>query len=165
MQNSYLAAMDSLPRSYDAVIRLVDGFKRIAVRQQNGGKKEKGVAFVSPGKVKKDLAEPPQSEEVATEKNLACFRCGAKDHMVYHCPNLTTAQHDTLSAADKKGEGESYHAWKRMAADDNSHTNVVTEYFADEEYEFGFLQSKSTDLLLPGEVEREQLNSDHLYLD
>ena len=69
MQNSYLAAMDSLPRSYDAVLQLADGFKPISVRQQNGGKKEKGVAFVSPGEVKKYLAEPPQSEEIPTEKN------------------------------------------------------------------------------------------------
>ena len=60
--------MDSLPRSYDAVLRLVDGFKPTAVRQHNGGEKEKGVEFVSPGEVKKYLAELTQSEELATEK-------------------------------------------------------------------------------------------------
>ena len=53
LHNSYLAGVDSLPRSYDTVLRLAGGFKPIAVRQQNGGKKEKGVAFASPGKVKK----------------------------------------------------------------------------------------------------------------
>ena len=53
--------------------------------------------------------------------------------MVYHLPKLTTAHRDTLSAAAKKGKGESYHAWKRMAAYGTSHTNVSTEDFADEE--------------------------------
>ena len=48
VHNSYLAGVDSLPRSYDAVLILADGFEPIAVRQQNGGEKEKGVAFVSP---------------------------------------------------------------------------------------------------------------------
>ena len=70
VHTSYLAGMDSLPHSYNAVLRLADDFKPIAARQQNGEEKEKGVAFVSPGKVKKDLAEPPKSEEVATEKKL-----------------------------------------------------------------------------------------------
>ena len=70
MNTSYLAGMDSLPHSYNAVIRFADGFKTIAARQKNGGEKEKGVEFVSPGKVKKYLAEPPKSEEVATEKKL-----------------------------------------------------------------------------------------------
>ena len=37
--NSYLDGVDSLPRSYNAVLRLVDGFKPIAVRQHNGVKK------------------------------------------------------------------------------------------------------------------------------
>ena len=60
MHNSYLAGVDSLPRSCNAVLRFADGFKPIAVRQKNGGKKEKGVEFVSPGEAKKDLAESPQ---------------------------------------------------------------------------------------------------------
>ena len=85
--------------------------------------------------------------------------------MIYHFPKLKTAQRDTLSAAAKKGKGESYHAWKRMAADGTSHTNVVTEDFADEEDGFGFFQSKSTNPLLQAQIEREQLNPDHLYLD
>ena len=84
VHNIYLSGVDSLSRSYDAMLRLADGFKPIAVYQHNGGEKEKGVAFVSPGKVKKDLAESPQCEEVATEKKVACFSCGSKDHMVYH---------------------------------------------------------------------------------
>ena len=66
--NSYLDGVDSLPHSYYAVLQLADGFQPIAVRQQNGDKKEKGVAFVIPGKVKKYLDKPPQSEEVATEE-------------------------------------------------------------------------------------------------
>ena len=66
MHNGYLSGVDSLPHSYDAVLRLSDGFKPIAVCQQNGGEKEKGVAFFSPGKVNKYLAKPPQNEEVAT---------------------------------------------------------------------------------------------------
>ena len=90
MNNSYLAGLDTLPHSYDAVLRLADGFKPIAVLQQNGGKKEKGVAFVSPGEVKKYLDESPQCKEVETEKKVACFSCGAKYHMVYHCSKLTT---------------------------------------------------------------------------
>ena len=139
MHNSYLDGVDNLPRSYDAVLRLADGFKPITVCQQKGGKKEKGVAFVSPGKVKKDLAESPQCEEVETEKKVACFSCGAKDHMVYHCPKLTTAQRDTLSATAKKGKDEIYYAWKRMADDGTSHNNVGVEEFADEEDGFVFL--------------------------
>ena len=165
MHNSYLAGVDSLPRSYNSVLRLAYGFEPIVVHQQNGGEKEKGVAFVRPGKVKKDLAESPECEEVATEKKVACFSCGAKDHMVYHCPKMTTAQRDTLGAAAKKGKGESYHEWKRMADDGTIHTNVSTEDFAYEEDGFGFLQSKSTNPLLQAQVEREQLNPDHLYLD
>ena len=78
---------------------------------------------------------------------------------------MTTAHRDTLSAAAKKVKVESYHAWKRMAADGTSHTNVGTEDFADKEDSFGFLQSKSTNHLLHAQVEREQLNPDHLYLD
>ena len=141
MRNSYLDGVDSLTLSYNAVLQLADGFKPISVRQQNGGEKEKGVEFVSLGKVRKYLAEPPQIEEVATEKKVACLRCGAKDHMVYHCPKLTTAHPDTLSATSKKGKGESYHAWKRMSADGTIHTNVGTEDFDDEEDGFGLLQS------------------------
>ena len=53
VHNSYLAGMDSLTGSYDAVLRLADIFKPIAVHQQNGGEKEKGVAFVIPVEVKK----------------------------------------------------------------------------------------------------------------
>ena len=165
MHNSYLDGVDNLPRSYDAMLRLADGFKPITVCQQKGGKKEKVVEFVSPGKVKKYFAESPQCEEVETEKKVACFSCGAKAHMVYHCPNMTTAHRDTLSAAAKKGKGESYHAWKHMAADSTSHTNVCTEDFANKEDGFGFLQSKSTNPLLQAQFESEQLNPDHLYLD
>ena len=84
VHNIYLAGIDSLPRSYNAVLQLADVFKPIAVRKQNGGEKEKGVAFFSPGEVNIDLAESPQCEEVATEKKVACFICGAKAHMVYH---------------------------------------------------------------------------------
>ena len=123
------------------------------------------MAFVSPGKVKKDLAESPQCEEVETEKKVACFSCGAKDHMVYHCPKLTTAQRDTLSATAKKGKDESYYAWKRMADDGTSHNNVDIEEFVDEEDGFVFLQSKLTNPLLQPQVECELLNPDHLYLD
>ena len=68
VHNSYLADVDSLPHSYDAVLQLADGFKSIAVRKQNGGKKDKGVAFVSLGEVNKDLADSPQCDELATEK-------------------------------------------------------------------------------------------------
>ena len=68
VHNIYLSGVDSLTRSYDAVLRLVDGFKPTAVRQHNGDEKEKGVEFVSPGEVKKYLAELTQSEELATEK-------------------------------------------------------------------------------------------------
>ena len=85
--------------------------------------------------------------------------------MVYHFHKLTTAHRGTLSAAAKKGKVESYHAWKRMAYDGTSHTNVGTEYFADKEDGFGFLQRKSTNQLLQAQVECEQLNPDHLYLD
>ena len=45
------------------------------------------------------------------------------------------------------------------------HTNFGTEEFANEEDSFGFLERKSTNPLLQAQVEREQLNSDHLYLD
>ena len=52
-----------------------------------------------------------------------------------------------------------------MKDDGTSHTNFGTEDFADEEDGFGFLQSKLTNPLLKAQVEREQHNPDHLYLD
>ena len=67
--------------------------------------------------------------------------------------------------AAKKGKGENYHAWKRMTADGTIHNNVGTEDFANEDEGLCFLQSKFTNPLLQAQVEREQLNPDHLYLD
>ena len=91
VHNSYLAGVDGLPLSYNAVLRLADGFKpTVYSQQQHGGDKEKGVAFASPG-AEKTLTKSPQSKAVATEKNVACFSCGSTTYMVYDCNQLTQA--------------------------------------------------------------------------
>ena len=71
VHNSYLAGVDILPQTYDAVLHMADSFKPTTAHQHysGGAQKDKaGVAFVSPAEVKENksagIAKSPQSEAV-----------------------------------------------------------------------------------------------------
>ena len=138
--------------------------------------------FVSPAEVKEKksagMAKSPQSDAVsgiqkkddgtmppnkAGHRNF--FHCRSNHHWASNCGLLSKTQRQSMYAAKTGKGGEVWEIFKAevASAKDTSHINVAIEDKV--EYGFGFLQIKSNNPHLHDQAEREQLNSDHLYLD
>ncbi len=115
VHNDTLTGLDTVLRTYDKVLQLADQYKSSYNPHPAGGRGG-GVAFAQKRKAggstpaitplvasaKKSLERKPHpipDEKDADGKMIAnvlgkknCFNCGAADHWVINCPNLTTPQ-------------------------------------------------------------------------
>jgi hypothetical protein len=121
IHNDALTGSDTVPRTYDKVLQLADLYKS-SYQQRNPGSDRGGVlAFAQKGKAAaaeasataaaavKDASTERQPHPVPGEKDSKgkmltnsagkknCFNCGANNHWVINCPDLTNAQHDELA--------------------------------------------------------------------
>jgi hypothetical protein len=120
VHNDALTGLDTVPCTYNKVLQLADQYKSLYHPRPAGGEGG-GAAFAQKGKAggstppstlsvasaKKSLECKPHSipgKKDADCKMIAnasgkknCFNCGAADHWVINCPDLTAAQWEELA--------------------------------------------------------------------
>ncbi len=117
IHNNALTESDTVPRTYNKVLKLVDQYKSSYQQHQpGGGKRGGGIALVQKGKavavaaaekaaaLAKDGTIRRKPHPVPGKKDVAgkmianssgkknCFNCSTDDHWVVNCPDLSQAQ-------------------------------------------------------------------------
>ena len=195
VNNDFLAGIDTVPKTEDAVIRRALGFQGTPAYRQPASTAQKadeaGVAFGQVGKEEKragaardgkekgrpageaggagNTAGTAASAEDGTKANAAgrkdCFHCGKTDHWSRECPDLTPALRQELSDLGAGGWAELCRQGKVGQQPGQSHINVAGD--ADEASETPVDREEAGFGFLQNSerAESDYLDEDKAYLD
>jgi hypothetical protein len=152
IHNYALTGTDTVPRTYDKVLQLADQYKSSYQQRNPGSERGGGLAFAQIGKAAaaeasataaaaaKDASIERQPHLVPGEKDskgkmLAnsagknnCFNCGADNHWVVNCPDLTNAQREELAGMAHISIGDAEFKGIGFLQNESTNTRVVATH-------------------------------------
>ncbi len=143
--------MDTVPCTYDKVLKLADQYKSSYQQRQPGGVQGGGIAFAQKGKSAVAAAmaaaaaaawmdtptnkkpHPVPGEKDAKGKMLPnsmgkknCFNCGGDDHWVVNCPDLTTSQREEIAGMAHISLGNDEFEGIRFLQNESLNPHIIT---------------------------------------